>query len=302
MSDYDRRDKIEFLVKQKFPSSTIIKTMFNIAQIGNGEVDKTDDYLEIEKYENELKSKSDEELNNLHYSLKRKLELQHRKNFVFYRIDTPDYEYWSKLGYWNIEEAIALTFDKDPNKLTYAVMANAEKEYSNNYDYVKYIKRKEIILRAVEVGKLQEKIEPFYFVEWAFENEIPVPLKLYDLVIEKSGLDLNYKEKFYAIQEQYNKEREAFKNEIEKLCEELEHLKSRKYEKSKRDNQLYKIIISLAIKYGFNPNNKKQDSTSKIIDLVNKAGLEISDNNVREIVKEAYDRFAEDLGKIENAN
>ena len=60
-----------------------------------------------------------------------------------------DYEYWSRLAYWSLPEAVALSEGREPN-----LSSGEDDAYTKTYDVVK---------RAVDAGLLTDPILPSDF-------------------------------------------------------------------------------------------------------------------------------------------
>jgi hypothetical protein len=180
-----------------------------------------------------------------------------------------DYNFWIKFDDWDIQQANALLLGYNPlyfDRSLVTSLSNRDLETSmteKDIDILvdEYKKMNSLLLNSVETGLLKMRNTPLKYYQWTISKAIPTFKEF------KTAIDLKVKS-------QRNSE----------LGFSL-----------KRKKQLYKIILSVAIKHKFHPDNNKNPSTAKIRDVIHKSGLNIDDNTIRDIVSKSYDIFKDEL-------
>ena len=88
-----------------------------------------------------------------------------------------DFEYWSKAEYWTSDEAVAISFGKNPKVVTREALKNylGKAQFADNY-----FLRCDLLDRAIQSDRLPKEIPPADFLEWAHQRSIPIPRELTD--------------------------------------------------------------------------------------------------------------------------
>ena len=88
-----------------------------------------------------------------------------------------DFEYWSKAEYWTSDEAVAISFGKNPKVVTGEALKNylGKAQFADNY-----FSRCDLLDRAIQSDRLPREIPPADFLEWAHQRSIPIPRELTD--------------------------------------------------------------------------------------------------------------------------
>jgi hypothetical protein len=115
-------------------------------------------------YENEAEFKDDVEW--LKQAEKFDVERFHDQRFDVNFAD------W-KRAYWNVQQATALTFGKDPTIVTSAYALEVGSSPSRFTYYYKGVRDR--ILKAQSDGRLGDPIRPRVYIEWARDAGIPLP-------------------------------------------------------------------------------------------------------------------------------
>ncbi|MDB3945442.1 hypothetical protein N9444_05990 [Gammaproteobacteria bacterium] len=94
-----------------------------------------------------------------------------------------DFDHWGGMPYWTPEEAVSLLFGKEPMRVNSESLGQLDSSLSfvNNYQ-----RRLDQIVRAIEVGLMQEQITPESLVRWATQTRIECPADLIALVKSSS--------------------------------------------------------------------------------------------------------------------
>ncbi len=109
-------------------------------------------------------------------------ELEEREQFYNQTAATDDLVYWSKKPTWSLDEAVALSFDRDPREVCWDDI----EEYWFKSPFVKhYEHRRKIVLWAEKNNQLTDPIDPNHFIRWCFSERIEMPPNLVNLIEEK---------------------------------------------------------------------------------------------------------------------
>lgn len=90
-----------------------------------------------------------------------------------------EFEYWTKMPTWSLEEIVALSLGKCP----YFVSSDKFVHGTRGTDFsTAYFSRLEIVQRHYADGELSERTRPTRVVEWALEYDFPMPKELVERV------------------------------------------------------------------------------------------------------------------------
>lgn len=182
-------DPINYLIEKRFPrilhaSSSPLADEDAQKRFYNRE-------KQIEEFVRELRQKSDEEIDKLvkeeekKESEQRALSQKNAERRMWYNLpaSAADFEHWSKAAYWTLDEGIALSFGKDPSKVSWKKLD----PYRQISPFVAgYANRKDLAERAVAMKQLFQTNIPGFFLGWAKRNTFELPPQLLELV-EQNG-------------------------------------------------------------------------------------------------------------------
>jgi hypothetical protein len=189
------------------------------------------------------------------------------------------------------------------------------KAYSNVSPFVKqYARLRDLAERAKVWQKLFDPVLPVVFLKWARDNEIAVPVELYERVTRLKGKFVDWKKNYDELRSMYDQHIQDWKNVSEKqtdlikanqvriaeLESELAAIKQAPaYDPAKaqspieRQNMLKVIYAIAANGYGYDPTQKRSTIVSEIVSDMALAGLPLSEDTVRRYLKEALDNLDE---------
>lgn len=206
------------------------------------------------------------------------------------------FDWWARCAQWSTEEAIALSFGKEPKIVnTDSLKKKLERRYS---PFVKeYEQRKQLVLRAIAAGNLKEPMSPSSFLEWATNIDIQCPEELLAAV------------KFpdrKSLVEQLTQEVGLLKRELERLNEELtrynEELTRYKDQPlhAKERKSLMAMTLAMATeKYGYRP-GQNNNAATRISSAVEKIGLTLDNDTVRGWLSKANEELEPKWSTSEN--
>ena len=129
-------------------------------------------------YKAELREKSPEELKALYEQ-----EMS----------DDLDFEYWGKAAYWTLDEAIALSFGKNPQVVNWK---KVERYVNVSPFVVQYAKIRDLALRAKNLQQLRDPLLPGMFLVWLERNKIDYPPQLKEQVTAWGHQNADWKSKY----------------------------------------------------------------------------------------------------------
>jgi hypothetical protein len=106
---------------------------------------------------------------------RQRAEFEDRTRFFNEPKAQADFDHWSKMPRWTLDEAVALSFRKAPEFVNW----DKVKVYLGQSSFADgYGKRRSLLLRAQEAGDLKDPILPVEFIRWAARTGIVLPHEL----------------------------------------------------------------------------------------------------------------------------
>lgn len=194
-SEISRKDRTEYLVLRKFPFARAIDFPPSL-NVNRGRPTEASPQLKeaLAAYRAELASLSSEEIAARYNAEKQrehqlavaKAEQTEREHFFNQSRAAADFEHWSKLAHWTLDEAVALTFGKAPETVNWPTI---NKYLQISPFAVQYSRRREIALRAAQWKQLYDPVLPGIFLAWAKRIDIDVPADLVEAV-QRRGVQI----------------------------------------------------------------------------------------------------------------
>lgn len=298
---------VEFLVARKFPNALKLPLPIRISLFTNGSSTTNHEHQEkrlkeIEEYEAELRALPDNELLSLFkteqekYQQEQKLisELNEQKRFFNLPSADADFDHWSKAAYWSIEEAVALSFGKDPGQVNWNKLKNYSSITSSPL-IEKYQKFRDLALRAKHFGQLYDPCLPSLFLAWARRMGIDMPTELIEKIEAQGTVIADWKDLYDKLKEQY----ESLETTHKSIAEELVQFKnSGKNQPSVIDSEYWRTLEQLAEKAisefpEWKKTQRQVQKTGNLMDwLTNLIG---ADNREAEILKKTLSDIFEEL-------
>ena len=178
----EEEHKIEFIILRKFPLYKYVKygERQPPGSLSNGVVDKKL-RKEILGYEKEILSLDRPSFEKLYSQILEETNQEREQSYFFNQPDAQaDVDYWARLSSWKAEEAVALSFGKNPKVVTFKKITQDDVKHSSlSHEYVCI---HDIVIRAVDDGVLNKKLKPSVFLAWAKDLKISVPDGLIEAV------------------------------------------------------------------------------------------------------------------------
>lgn len=260
---------ISYLVNKKFGITAALMPALEMMQKNkNINVEKSKQAIDIENYEKSLRSKPANELKQLY-----KQALVNEENSRFYNLASAnaDFVHWSKAAHWTLDEAIALSFGKEPEHVTWKRI----EPLKDKTTFAKaYAKRRDLALRATRWKKFGETIPPAIFISWAKEVNIELPDSLIDEVTKIGGAAINWHEQYLKLKADYN-------------VLAAQYTITQKPESTRKTNNVLQAFTAIAIDaYGYDPKAEKSTAPQDIANALEKLGAVGNPKTIRSWLKE----------------
>ena len=209
-----------------------------------------------------------------------------------------DFDYWSKMTHWTLDEAIALSFGKAPEVVNEKSLKGAVPWVS---PFVReYRRTRELADRALAWKQLYDPILSALFVKWAQDNHIPVPDDLVASVEARSEAFFDWKARYEGLLAQNNanveKENELIEAAKSRIAELENTAKQPKQLHTKERESLLKLVIGMAVSgYAYDPDAARSPTTSEIADDLVKSGVPLDEDTVRKWLREARELLPGDI-------
>ncbi len=303
-------DPIDYLVKREFPE--LVQPLHPMAKAftNDGIVYEDDETKEwkppsqkviekAEKLRERLAALPKPEVKKLYRDELSKQYDEQDKRRYFNQLDAEaDFDYWAKMAHWKLDEAIALSFGKNPEIVYWKRL---EKILAYTSPFVqKYSKIRELVIRAKIAGKLSDPILPQQFINWAISNQISFPKNLYEKVRAKWTNFVDW-EKMYKDLSEENKRltdlaesaTDALMNKIGKITSDKSYTRSLQ---TRERQTLHKMIIGMAKDaYGYDSNASRSPFPKELEGILDGLGVSVSDDTIRDKLKEAAELLPQNV-------
>lgn len=311
MPQVPNENPIDYLTRRRYPAAFAeYRHSFGNAFSEDVQPGFRDDLLdeqttEIDKFREDLKSKSPEEIANLVEAEKRAelteiasraLHAEQRHFFHSLRARA-DFEHYCKCACWTLDEAIALSLGKAPEIVNWQTVS----PLAQVSDFAReYAKRRDLVERAVWAKQLFDPIHPSIFLSWAIRLQLSVPDEL-ESAAAQVGLSLQGWQDLYEEALEQNRQSIQFltKEHAEKVLSLEEQLRAcreliaefaqgqneasaseRKLGTRERENLQLMTVVSAIKAYGFDPVNR--NSAARLIEQdLERIGTRISGDTIR---------------------
>jgi hypothetical protein len=322
------KDRIEYLVLRRYPDARLLKIPRTLSLSGQGYPDTRQLKASVAAYRAELSALSAQQLrasytevrNKELEALRRRADEQERALPFNQPYAAADFDHWSKAAHWTLDEAIALSFGKAPEVVTWE---KVKSHVQVSQFAAQYHRRRDLALRALHWQELFDPVLPSIFLAWCKHIDIPIPAGL-EASVTSRGIRLADWRKLYeetqAAAEKKGKEwaefaqkqREDWSGLVKSRDELIATLKSRISEledqisKSEDDRaekplgtrereSLLKLVIGLAMGgYGYDPKATRSEKPSEIASDLAARGLALDVDTVRKWLAQARELLPRD--------
>jgi hypothetical protein len=247
-----------------------------------------------------------------------------------------DFEYWAKVPVWSLDEAIALSFGKNPDQVDW--------ESIEIYRDVSLIAQnfwncRRLVLRYQAIGRLSDPTYPRDFIEWAHQTETEIPIALVEAVSKRWHQAVDWRQYCYDQKAYYDDQIGKWKSALEALHAERQeladvvdgltkaiaerdnsisqlrecqhfleiargeaesdnYLRPDKPLHTKERESLLKIAIGLAVGgYRYDPAEKRSSVVKEMIDDMADAGISLSVDTLRKFLRAGAEFLPSERGE-----
>lgn len=326
-------DPIDVLVSLRFPDS-------EEQPPPEDQMDRRQTWRAAQQYREQLEKMSSEALerflsDQLKTALSYSARFALRETAMFFHQPQAiaDFDYWARLPWWTIDEAIALSFGKDPDLVNLETI----QPYCGRSQFAKeFERRRRLAVRFQAINQLSDPVFPGIFLAWTKQSQTDVPIALERAVEARWGQVFDWRQLSYDQDVYYKKEIENWKELCETLREQRDQFavkaENLEFEVEARDQciaqlhayceileaasaengsalsdaadellhtkeceSLQKIVIGLAIGgYGYDPAAKRNSTVKEMVDDMESAGINISDDTVRKFLRKSMQYLPRD--------
>lgn len=310
-------DRIEYLILRRYPGAEMLKIPPTLSARTRHYPGTRQLRADVEAYRAELCALSVEQLRESYATerkkeaeaLQRRVEEQERALPFNQPYAVADFVHWSRTAHWTLDEAIALSFGKAPEVVSWD---NVKSHVQLSPLAAQYMRRRDLALRAHQWGQLFDPVLPGIFLAWAKRLEIPVAPELVTAVEARGTLIADWKtlyekakelcEKMQAnsaeAESQWRDLSDQKDRVIESLTARLATLDAPKLETAapasakeigtREQDSLLKLVIAMAVRgYRYDPNAARNPQVTDILDDVAATGLTIDRDTVLKWLRRA---------------
>jgi hypothetical protein len=212
-------------------------------------------------------------------------------------------DFWLKKTRWTLEQAIAISFGRDPRHVNWSTV---EPYYSSSPHAYEYYKRRELVLDAHAQEYLPDPIPSAEFIRWALRIDLPCAVAEYELynhappsqpssVLMQSTPTvhpdpLQTDPKLKDLLRQTQAECARLEARVQQLEQELEDVQEQRAMKAPERSALTMLVYAMARgAYGYDPAKIKDTATSKILSALVRFELSLDEKTIRKYLKQVHD-------------
>ena len=294
-------DRIEYLVLRRFPFANALRGPPSLLSMAGGDAhaDRQRGLPEIETYKEELRNKRPAELQKLYDEELAKeaaeqlaqAESEEQTRFFNRPYAKADFGHWSKAAYWTLDEAVALSFGKAPERVTWEAIKPLVDVSPFAYQYWR---RRDLALRAAASKQLSERTGPGFFLAWAKRTDLAVPSEL-EAAITARGIQIA-EWKTHDLSKEQSEQIDPLRSRDDKLQAQhaaaapAPHDRPEKPLATRERDSLLKLVIGMAVGgYRYDATALRSERPTEIANDLASAGVPVDVDTVRKWLKEAAD-------------
>lgn len=261
---------IKYFLQKKFGlAATLMPALASMQKIKNNDVETPKELIKINEYEKSLREMPASELEKnykqaLAWDAERaKKNAIDEENSRFYNLQSAnaDFVHWSKAAHWTLDEAIALSFGKEPGQVTWKKI----EPLKDKTDFAKaYAKRSDLALRATRIKKLTDPVMPVVFISWAKELHIELPSILLSELEKIGNTAIDWRKEWLKLKASYDS--------VQKQAP----------ENTQQTENLLQAVACIAMDgYGDKPNDPKRTAPTEISNALKNNGKAIDRKTIK---------------------
>jgi regulator of replication initiation timing len=205
-----------------------------------------------------------------------------------------DFSMWARMPYWTADQAVALTFAKNPELVDWDSVQDAG---GNSRFACYYTTLRELVLEAQHEKQLHEQIDPIEYFAWANKHGIDYPRELERSVLANER-DITELQRKYDELQQKNRVLEI---ENQKLRYEVDRLRTaatpaqpviKEEIGPKEKASLLKMVIAMAMDcYCYDPGKARSDAPKLIAQAIKDREMSLDVDTVLKYLRMAADEL-----------
>jgi hypothetical protein len=204
-------------------------------------------------------------------------------------LNPSDMSFWCKARFWEIDEAAALLFGKDPDKVSRPKILSSYHFEDSFYFTKQYFRVCILMERAQQAGQMSRTATPGAFLTWAKQVGTPYPPELEKQVLLYGHAVIDWMTHYRDLKVKSDREIDRLKKKIEELQGVIaEAHAGDKPLHAKERNSMLKMIVGMAIAYhGYDTEAERSTTVSEITAELHRIGIDLTDDTVRKYLSES---------------
>jgi hypothetical protein len=308
-------DQVRYLLLRRFPAADMLRLPPTLSHRGGqasagGLQDRKKIREEVEAYERELNNMPpaalealfDQERAIVWNEVVVRAEREEQNRFFNQPHAKADFAYWIKAAHWTLDEAIALSFGRAPEHVSWEKLKSLVQTSRFAFEYQR---RRELALRACQWEQLFDPVLPGVFLAWARRTDVSIPPDLEAAVAAHGVQVADWKSLFDRLKastdEQYAQlqslcDRQALK--IQHLLDQIKELETQfasareqapsleKPLSTRERDSLLKLVIGMAMGgYGYVPTANRSEQPAVIEADLARQGVPLDVDTIRKWLK-----------------
>ncbi|MBF9235430.1 hypothetical protein [Microvirga alba] len=211
-------------------------------------------------------------------------------------------DFWLKKPRWTLEQAIAISFGRDPRYVNWTTVEPYASSSNHAYEYYK---RRLIVLDTHAEGYLPDPIPSAEFIRWTLRINLHCDVGEYELyghappswppsvpmqstpTARPDALQTD--PKLTDLLRQTQAECARLEARVQQLEQELELAEEQRVMKAPERSALTMLVYAMARGlYGYDPSRLKGDATSKILRALDRFDLSLDEKTIRKYLRQAH--------------
>jgi hypothetical protein len=306
------QDPIEYLVNRRFPLARVLRGQ--VAAGGSNSLSNRKLLDEVAAYHEELSRLPPAELASRHRSeqekelieLRTKADREEKERFFNQPHAQADFSHWSKAAHWTLDEAVALSLGKAPERVTWE---KVKPFVEVSALALQYQRRRDLALRALAWEQLFDPVLPGIFLAWAKRIDLGLPPELESAVVARGGQIADWKTLWEDLKSNFDEHHKRWmvlsgeqREQIDRLLGRISELEARldttsapappvSAEKSlgtRERDSLLKLVIGMALGgYGYDPTAARSAQPATIASDLAVNGVPLDVDTVRKWLRAA---------------
>jgi len=224
MAKLPQFEPVEFLLERRFGAGArYADTTFPVS-LSSGRRTRTDPDLAervaqfraelLALHSDELKRLVEDEREKQRAEVAAKIEREERQRFFNQPLAQADFDHWSKAAHWTLDEAVALSFGKAPERVNWETVKPLVHVSAFAFQYQR---RRDLALRAKLWKQLFDPVLPGFFLAWAKRTGLEVSSDLEAAVTARGVLVADWRSHYEDLNAKYDELHRTWENKYDEL-------------------------------------------------------------------------------------